>query len=209
MPLAFWRKWGPRCNYPKEQINKNLSTQNGVGVSSEAAGLSLFPQQSLRLLLGPIAQDSSQHPSPREGYETRCRKTLLYPSKTPSHRCSHSWIGPIHPVSCLVFTLWHGNNYYHISFLERKTTSLPQATFQSWRSGGRDSDKAQQGRIVPRTTTTPRPGAIWIEHGWSSLASPLPPYPVPRASCPLPTLTQLSPLCRLMHAPQNFLITEG
>jgi hypothetical protein len=31
--LASWRKWDPRCSYPREQINKITLAQKGVRVS--------------------------------------------------------------------------------------------------------------------------------------------------------------------------------
>lgn len=54
--LASWRKWGPMCAYPREQINKILLTQNGVGVSLGTAGLQLFPQQSCGYCHNPLLE---------------------------------------------------------------------------------------------------------------------------------------------------------
>lgn len=51
-------------------------------------------------------------------------KPCLTPERLPPTEYSGSWVGPINLVSCLISTFWHGNNYYYISFFERKTISL-------------------------------------------------------------------------------------
>ena len=94
--LAFWRNWDPKYSHPREQINKIVLAQNGVGVGLEAAGLQLFPQPPFCLSSQPTAWDSSQHSVPGGGYEeTRCGKPCLTPEIFPptegSGLCPSMW----------------------------------------------------------------------------------------------------------------------
>lgn len=122
MQLATWRKWGPRCGYPREQIKKNLSAQSGVGVSLGTASRQLFPPQPLVCFHNPWLGTVISTP-PRVGYETRCGKALPYPRDSLPQDTVVRAAGPINPISCSISTLWHGGNYYYISF-EKKTVSL-------------------------------------------------------------------------------------
>ena len=141
--LASWRKWGPRCGHPREQINKILSAQNGVRVSLGTAGLQLFPQQS-----HCSGEFSASYPKSGVG-DKLWKKPCLTLERFPPTESSAPWVGPINLVSCLIFTFWHGKNYYYISFFERKTTSLSRPLSEAGDLGGGDSAKAHGERFSP------------------------------------------------------------
>lgn len=119
----------------------------------------------------PTAWDSSQHAIRRVGYEeTKCGKPCLTPEIFPPTECSGLWAGSINLVSCWIFSLWHGK-YYSISFFKSETTSLYPGCFQKLEILGVETQiTIMQGGVTPKALT-----CIWIEHNWSSFASPLPP----------------------------------
>ena len=94
--LASWRKWDPRCSYPRDQI-KLYWPRNGVGGSLGAVGLQLFPNHPLCLQPQPIAWGNFQHPIPRVGDK---EKHCCTPERFPPTECSRLWAGFINLVSC-------------------------------------------------------------------------------------------------------------
>lgn len=119
-------KVGPRSSFPRDQINKIILAQNGVGVSLRVAGLQLVPNHPFCLSSQPTAWDNSQTPIRGVGYEEKGRGKTLPRLRCPPTERSGLWVGSIHAVLRLIF--FHsraGNIIITQASLKRKLPPYP------------------------------------------------------------------------------------